>query len=299
MITIVFGLHYLALNPKTMKLYTSLVAVLSVVSSITYGQNEDFDKISIRTLPAGGNVYFMDCVDGFGGGNVAASVGKDGILIVDNMFAVMAPKLKSSLKQLKDAPVRIVVNTHFHGDHVEGNKEFKDQSVIIAHEKTAERLGLTPAVKIKERTTINFNEEDIQLIPCVNSHTDGDLAVYFTKSKVLHLGDMFFFEMFPAVYTKGGGNIKGLIASLDKLLVEIPSDAKVVPGHGNLATMKDLTDYVTMLKETVTIVESGIKKKKTLEQLKNDKVLAKYDALGSGGAQTTDQYLEMLYNLLW
>jgi len=153
-------------------------------------------------------------------------------------------------------------------------------------------------VKIKERTTISFNDEDIQLIPCVNSHTDGDLAIYFTKSKVLHLGDMFFFEMFPAVYTNGGGSIKGLIASLDKLLVDIPSDVKVVPGHGNLATMKDLSDYVTMLKETVSVVENGIKKKKTLEQLKTEKVLAKYDALGNGGAQTTDQYLEMLYKLL-
>jgi cyclase len=287
-----------------MKLQISLLAVLSVVCSITYGQNEDYDKITIRTLPAGGNVYFMDCVDGFGGGNVAASVGKDGILLVDDMYAVMAPKLKASLKLLADAPIKIVVNTHFHGDHIQGNAVFRETSAIIAHENTAKNLiennavKMMPMIRIKDRTIITFNEEDIQLIPCPNSHTDGDLAVYFPKSKVLHLGDMFFFEMFPAVYTKGGGNIKGLITSLDKLLIEIPSDVKVVPGHGNLATMKDLTDYVAMLKETVSIVEAGIKKKKTLEQLTSEKVLAKYDKLGEGGAQTTDQYLAMLFGLL-
>jgi len=287
-----------------MKLRISLLAALTVFCSITYGQNDDFDKITIRTLPAGGNVYFMDCVDGFGGGNVAASVGKDGILIVDDMYAVMAPKLKESLKQLADAPVKIVVNTHFHGDHIQGNAVFRETSAIVAHENTAKNLiennavKMMPMIRIKDRTIITFNDEDIQLIPCPNSHTSGDLAVYFPRSKVLHLGDMFFFEMFPAVYTKGGGNIKGLIESLDKLLAEIPSDVKVVPGHGNLATMKDLADYVAMLKETVSIVENGIKQKKTLEQLTSDKVLAKYDKLGEGGAQTTDQYLTMLYNLL-
>jgi len=287
-----------------MKIQCSLAVALTAVCSIAYGQNEDYDKISIRTLPAGGNVYFMDCVDGFGGGNVAASVGSDGILIVDNMYAVMAPKLKASLKQLADAPVKIVVNTHFHGDHIQGNSVFRETSAIVAHENTAKNLienkavKTIPMIRIKDRTIITFNDEDIQLIPCPNSHTDGDLAVYFPKSKVLHLGDMFFFEMFPAVYTKGGGNIKGLITSLDKLLAEIPSDVKVVPGHGNLATMKDLNDYVAMLKETVSIVENGIRKKKTLEQLTTEKVLAKYDKLGEGGAQTTDQYLAMLFNLL-
>jgi len=101
-------------EPKTMKLQLPLVAALSAVCSLAFPQNEDFEKITIRTLPAGGSVYFVDCVDGFGGGNVAASVGKDGIMMVDDMFAAMAPKLKTALKQLKDAPIRIIVNTHFH-----------------------------------------------------------------------------------------------------------------------------------------------------------------------------------------
>lgn len=292
-----------------MKTRTILVLMISMTCAMAYGQNEEYDKITIRTIPAGGSVYFMDCVDGFGGGNVLASVGSDGILLVDNMFAIMAPKLKSSLKQIADAPVKIVVNTHFHGDHIQGNMVFRESATIVAHENTAKQLirtntkdrptdKLMPMIKVKDRTNMFFNGEEIQLIHCPNSHTDGDLAVYFTKSKVLHLGDMFFFKMFPAVYTNGGGNLKGLIASLDKILVEFPAEAKVVPGHGDLATMKDLADYVTMLKETTSIVEKGIKSGKTMEQLTNDKVLAKYDALGEGGAQTTDQYLEMLYKLL-
>jgi glyoxylase-like metal-dependent hydrolase (beta-lactamase superfamily II) len=109
---------------------------------------------------------------------------------------------------------------------------------------------------------------------------------------------MFFFEMFPAVYSQGGGNIRQLIKSLEKVLVDIPADAKVVPGHGRLATMQDLKSYVAMLKETTAIVDARIKEGKTLEQMQAEKVLAKYDILGAGGAQTTEQYLAMLYKLI-
>jgi cyclase len=287
----------------------ALLLMMSITGLTSYAQNNEYDKITIRTIPAGGSVYFLDCVDGFGGGNVAASVGKDGILLVDNMFAVMAPKLKASLKQIKDAPVKVVVTTHFHGDHIQANKVFRESATIVAHENTAKQLirtnskenptdELMPMIKVGDRMIMNFNDEEIRLIHYPNSHTEGDLAVYFTKSGVLHLGDMFFFQMFPGIYKNGGGDLKGLISSLEKILAEFPADTKVIPGHGDLATMKDLANYTAMLKETTSIVEQGIGSKKTLEQLTKEKVLAKYDVLGAGGAQTTDQYLAMLYKLL-
>jgi cyclase len=267
------------------------------------------DPITVRITKASGNVYFLDCVGGFGGGNVAASIGEDGILLVDDMFAAMSPKIEAALKTILDRPIKIVLNTHFHGDHIQGNRNFQKASVIIAHENVGKRLianskesaptlRMLPAVTFADRISVNFNGEEVQMIHFANSHTDGDSIVYFTKSKVLHLGDMFFFEMFPAVYAEGGGNIKQLVLSLEKILTDIPADAKVVPGHGRLATMQDLKNYVAMLKETIGIVEVKIKEGKTLEQMRDEKVLAKYDALGSGGAQTTDQYLAMLYKLL-
>jgi len=136
------------------------------------------------------------------------------------------------------------------------------------------------------------------MIHLPNGHTDADLVVYFTESKVAHLGDMFFFGMFPGIYVQSGGNIKQLVINLEKAIKEISSDSKIIPGHGSLATVKDLTDYISMLKETISIVEAGIKAGKTLELMTKEKVLQKYDTLGSGGAQTTDQYLAMVYKLL-
>jgi glyoxylase-like metal-dependent hydrolase (beta-lactamase superfamily II) len=267
------------------------------------------DLITVRATKASGNVYFVDCTGGFGGGNVAASVGDDGILIVDDMYTVMGPKLLAALKTLSDKPVKIVLNTHFHGDHIQGNKVFRGNSVIIGHENIAKRLvaankdatptlQYVPTVTFSDRITLNFNGEEIQMIHFANSHTDSDSIVYFTKSKVLHLGDMFFFGMFPAVYSQGGGDIRQLVRSIETILAEYPPDTKVVPGHGDLATMQDLKNYLAMLKDTIGIVEAGIKAGKTLDQMQKEKVLAKYDALGSGGAQTTDQYLAMLFNLI-
>lgn len=287
----------------------SFVVLIFLISVLHVAAQDNPDSITVRATKASGNVYFLDCTGGFGGGNVAASVGDDGILLVDDMYAVMGPKLVSTLKTLSDKPVRIILNTHYHGDHIQGNKNFHNIAVIIGHENIAKRLiaankeatptlAYVPSVTFADRITLNFNGEEIQMIHFPNSHTDGDSIVYFTKSKVLHLGDMFFFGMFPAVYTQGGGDIRQIVRSIEKIVADFPADTKVIPGHGDLATMQDIKNYLAMLKDTMGIVESGIKAGKPLDQMQKEKVLARYDALGSGGAQTTDQYLSMLYNLL-
>jgi len=292
-----------------MKIF-AISSFLLLFAFVTSAPAQDkLDAVTVRAAKAAGNVYFLDCAGGFGGGNVAAAVGDDGILLVDDMYAAMGPKLLAALKTLSDKPVRIVLNTHFHGDHIQGNKNFHGTAVIIGQENIAKRLiaankesaptlDYVPAVTFSDRISINFNGEEIQMIHFPNTHTDGDSIVYFTKSKVLHLGDMFFFGMFPAVYTQGGGDIRQLVRSIEKIVADFPADTKVIPGHGDLATMQDLKNYLAMLKETIAIVDAGIKAGKTLDQMQKEKVLAKYETLGSGGAQTTDQYLAMLFKLL-
>jgi cyclase len=293
-------------HKQNIKVYAIVLLTICFYSSL-FSQG-DKNQISIESKLVSGNVHLLSCVNGFGGGNVAASVGEDGILLVDDMYVSMAEKLSARLQSMSEKPVRIVLNTHFHRDHIEGNKVLRMSTVIVAHENVRNQLiknnkeqattaEMMPLVTFTNRITIQFNGEEIQMIHFPNSHTDGDAAVYFTKSKVLHLGDMFFFGMFPAVYEKGGGDVEKLIKSLEKILIDFPADAKVIPGHGELATMKDLAEYVSMLKNSVLIVKKGIEQGKPLEQLRNEGVLAKYNELGEGGAQTTDQYLIMLYNL--
>ena len=264
----------------------------------------NLDSVAVRLQKASGSVYMADGVNGFGGGNVAASVGPDGILLVDDMYKAMVPKLQRALAGASSLPIRIVINTHFHGDHIQGNSVLGTTATIIGHENTLKRLNAGPTpptfpmVTFKDAIAIRFNGENIVVRHLPNSHTDGDAIVFFETSKVLHLGDLFFVGMFPAVYREGGGDVRQLIVSLDRVLAEYPAETKVIPGHGELATMDDLRRYTTMLKETVAAVETGLRQNKAPEDMRKDPAITKYAALGEGGAQTLAQYVDMLVKLL-
>jgi cyclase len=264
----------------------------------------NLDSVTVRLQKASGSVYMADGINGFGGGNVAASVGPDGILLVDDMYKAMVPKLQRALAGASSLPIRIVINTHFHGDHIQGNSVLGTTATIIGHENTLKRLNAGPTpptfpmVTFKDAIAIRFNGENIVVRHLPNSHTDGDAIVFFETSKVLHLGDLFFVGMFPAVYREGGGDVRQLIVSLDRVLAEYPAETKVIPGHGELATMDDLRRYTTMLKETVAAVETGLRQNKAPEDMRKDPAITKYAALGEGGAQTLAQYVDMLVKLL-
>lgn len=278
-----------------------------ILRCVAQGDNT-VERITVRSAKAGGAVYMLDCEGGFGGGNVAASIGPDGILLVDNMYEVITPKLLDALKKISPAAVRVVVNSHFHPDHIQGNSVLSPMTMIIAQENMVKRFTNSKPQWVTEKTfpqitfadslNIQFNGEEVRIFHLPNGHTDCDAFIYFTQSGVIHMGDTYFNGMFPAVYTEGGGNITQMIKNLEKILARVPDNTKFIPGHGALATKAEFAEYVKMLKETTELVSQAMKAGKTLQQAQQQKILAKYDALGSGGAQTTGQYLEMLYKLL-
>ena len=119
-------------------------------------------------------------------------------------------------------------------------------------------------------------------------------VVFFTGSKVVHMGDDYFNGMFPFIDLESGGSVQGYIAAIEKALSEIGDDMKIIPGHGPLATKADLAAYVGVLKETVAVVQKGIADGKSLDQLKAAKVLAPWDRF-SWAFISTDKYLETVY----
>src|SRR5580658_5383302 len=103
---------------------TAWVAAFVMMGTLTLcqavcAQQQDFSKVQIKVTKVSGNIYMLEG----DGGNIAASVGEDGIVIVDDQFAPLADRIQTSLKDLKitDKPVRFVINTHYHGDHTGGN----------------------------------------------------------------------------------------------------------------------------------------------------------------------------------
>ena len=287
-----------------------LAAALYCLPAVAAAQDSpDFNKVQVKVTKVAGQVYVIeDASAEFSGGNIGVSVGPDGIVLIDDKFAPLAPKIEAALRSISDQPVRYVINTHFHGDHTDGNAVFGPKSIVIAHDNTRKRMAAgrgkehppapaaaLPVITFDEKLSVHLNGEDIRAVHLPSAHTDTDVVIFFPKSNVVHLGDEFFNGIFPFIDTDGGGSVKGLIANLTKLLPQLPAGAKLIPGHGPVATAKELRAFLTMLEETSAFVESGIKAGKTLDQLKQDKSLAKY-ASWSKGFFKTDEFIAMLYN---
>jgi cyclase len=280
---------------------------LLAMSTFAFAQDDRFAKVEIKVHPVAGSVYMLEGA----GGNIGVSVGEDGIVIVDDQFAPLAPKIKAALKGISDKPVRFVINTHWHGDHVGGNGQFGTGSTIIAQENVRERMKAggnvaggevkpypkeaLPIITFNDRASVHLNGEDIKAIHFPSGHTDGDSVIYFTKSNVIHMGDDFVTYGFPFVDLESGGSVEGMIAAVEKVIATAPPDARIIPGHGPLSTVADMKPYVQMLRETRDKVAAGIKQGKTLDQLKQEKVLAGYEKW-SGDFISTDKWIETIYH---
>jgi cyclase len=279
-----------------------LVLCLFAITAFAQQQPPDFSKVEMKLTKVSGNVYMLEGM----GGNIGVLAGDDGILMIDAEYAPLGDKIRAALKTISDKPVKYVVNTHWHGDHTSGNIAFGD-SATIAHENVRQWLsseqknvfgqpvppiakaGL-PVITFESELTLHLNGDNILIFHPTNSHTDGDAVVYFASAHVVHLGDNFVNGRFPILDVPHGGSVKGMIAIDELALSHAPPDVKFIPGHGPLSTRADLEKYIAMLKDTRDIIAAGIRKGRTAEQMKQDKVLAKYDALGS-----PDRYIDFLY----
>ncbi len=279
------------MNSKTDTRLLSWIFCLAASHAVA---QQDFSKVQIKATKVAGSVYMLEGA----GGNIGVSVGEDGIVIVDDQFAPLATKIKEALKGITDKPLKFVLNTHFHGDHTGGNAEFGKDATIIAHENVRKRLeqGTTvlggevkpaakeavPIITFNDRATVHLNGEDIRAIHFPNGHTDGDSVIFFPKSKVVHMGDDFVTYGFPFVDVQNGGSVSGMIAGCEQALSMVPADVQIIPGHGPISTPADVRKYIDMLKATRALVAQAMKDGKTIDQMKSDHLLAKYDDLGKG-----------------
>ena len=292
-----------------------LAATAAVLVATAAGaQERDFSKVEIQVTKVAGSVYMLKGA----GGNIAASIGDDGIVLVDDQFAPLAEKIQAALKNQTSLPVRFVINTHWHGDHTGGNVPFGKTSTIIAQENVRKRLqsdGVAgnagsihrdepaqpkealPIITFKQDVTVHLNGEDIEAVFVPAGHTDGDSVVFFRGSNVVHMGDDFVTYGFPFIDVDSGGSIKGLIAALDTVLAKLPADVKVIPGHGTLSTIEDVRAFRQMLADTSAVVEKAIADGRTLEQMQKGKILEKWQKY-SGDFVNTDVYIETVYNSL-
>jgi cyclase len=284
-----------------MKIITpNILLVLAATASLVVAQT-DYSKVEIKTTHVSGNIYMLEGA----GGNIGVSVGPDGVLIVDDQFLPLAPKIEAALAKLHTNAPKFLLNTHWHGDHTGGNPHFGKKASIIAHTNVRKRLAdksdtpkeALPVVTFDDSLSVHFNGEEIRVIHLPPGHTDGDSVIHFTKSGVIHTGDQFFNARFPFIDLGSGGDVAGYVKNVETLLAKLPSGAKIIPGHGALATREDLVKFHQMLTETLGIVRKGIAEGKTLEQVKAVGLPEKYKDWGTGFINAS-RFFEITYNSL-
>ncbi len=275
--------------------------------------------ITIGYEVVAGNVLVVKGLDGFAGGNVAVLPGADGLLIVDDMLHGFERKLEqvfSAVKRCDDCgDLKYIINTHWHSDHTGTNEYFGGKAVVVAHEavrflladkqeiKSLEKVvpatkptGL-PDITFTTKSSVYFNGEEIELTHFPKSHTSGDIAVYFKEANVLHLGDLYFSGMFPFIDLEHGGNVQGMINSIEAVLEQYPADTKIIPGHGVVTGMTELRVFLQMLQETTKTVEKSKKAGMSLKSVQKQGLNKRW-ASWAWDFISTDTWIALVYNSL-
>ena len=225
--------------------------------------------------------------------NVIASVGSDGIIIVDANYSEYAAFLEKAIDSIGGGKkLKCIVDTHWHFDHTGGQKIFGGGVKIISHKNVKELLSkddillgdtqkaypvdALPNITFLDSLALIFNNSDIIITSVSGSHSAGDAVVYFRKEKVLHVGDIIFADQFPFVDTEHGGSVIRILESLNKIISIYPPDTRIVPGHGPAYSMSDLKEYAEMVERTTDIVSKEKQKDKSLKEIQSENVLGEF-----------------------
>jgi cyclase len=292
----------------THRLLLSLSLLLLTASASA--QDQDFSKVEVKTVPVAGSVSMLQG----SGGNIGVLVGADGVLIVDDEYASLVPKIKAAVAQLSPKPIRFVVNTHWHGDHTGGNAPMgTDGAVIVAQDNVYKRLSTeqvngfskktippSPAVALPQVTfadsvTFQFDGEEVAVLHVAAAHTDGDSVIWFKKANVVHMGDNFFNGLYPFIDTGSGGSIDGMVAAVGLVLGRIDDQTKVIPGHGPLGSKADLKKFHDMLATVRDRIKKAIQQGKTQDQVVASKPTAEFDAVWGHGFLKPEDFVAMTY----
>ncbi len=226
------------------------------------------------------------------GGNIGLSIGEDGAFVIDDKFARFGEQIIETVQSLTDAPIKFVINTHYHGDHTGANAILKDTgATVIAHDNVRKRMGLTfenklfgrtvdatspelwPTVTFSQSSTFHFNGQTVKVIHTPHAHTDGDSIIYFEDANILHMGDNYFKGMFPYIDVDAGGSLQGMIKSHNQALSLANADTVIIPGHGALANKTELTETRDMLVTVQNRVDQRIKSGQSLDDILADNIL--------------------------
>jgi len=311
------------------KLNKTLSAALLLLAAPFTVAQQDFDAVEIHTLKVRDNIYMLVG----SGGNITVQTGDEGVLIIDTQYAQLSDKILAAIRELSDKPLRYIINTHHHGDHVGGNANLREAGFtpvggnvggdlsdagegarILAHENVLLNMAADENVSTEmwptmtffnDKRDIYFNDEGIRVMHQPNAHTNGDSIIFFRKSDVITTGDAYITSFYPFIDMSSGGSINGFIdaanAIIDLVIPEYGQDGGtlVIPGHGRLSDIGDVINW----REMLTIVRDRIVDMKdrgmSLEDVLAARPTRDYDPRWAGeGIFSTENFVTAVYMTL-
>jgi glyoxylase-like metal-dependent hydrolase (beta-lactamase superfamily II) len=281
-------------------------AALSMVGSAFAQAPTDYSKVEIKTDKIAPNFYVLNG----SGGAIGVLAGPDGVLMVDSQFAPLTEKIVAAVKQISNAPIRFLINTHVHPDHTGGNENLaKMGTVIFAREELRNRLahpatgtpaptGALPLITYTSPLTFHMDGEDVQAIPIPKAHTDGDTLVYFPNNNVIMIGDYVRTIQYPNIDRANGGSLNGMLAGIDAAIKLCNAQTKVVPGHGDVTDRVGLINHRDMIIAIRDKIAPLVAQGKTLQEVLAAKPTADFDAKVPNANTTTERFVTQVYQEL-
>ena len=264
---------------------TSLSLTLVLSNNAYAHKHAAKSEISFETTKIRNGLYMLNGVGGFAGGNIALTVGDDGVVMIDNGVSALLDVLKEEIKKTTDKPIDYLINTHLHQDHTGNNAGFSsDGAQIISHDNVRSALSekkptdALPIMTFSDQMTLHVNGDTAKIIHVKNAHTNGDAVIHFQKANVIHTGDLMFNGLFPFIDADNGGRLDGVITGLKMIASLSNSETKIIPGHGPLASKPDVEKTIAILEDARNLISALVEQGKTDEEIHSVNPLNKYES---------------------
>ena len=290
-------------NDMKHTIFASAAVLMSLVSVAPRAQQREFSAVEIKAHHVAGTFYYLEGE----GGNVGLSIGDDGIVMIDDQFASLSEKILAAIRGLSDAPIKFLINTHMHPDHIGGNANFGAMGItILAQDNVRARMArgirggppapavALPIITFTDPVTVHMNGEEVSALPMPPAHTDGDTYIVFHGSNVIHMGDVFRTTGYPVIDRESGGTLEGTLDALQQAVELAGADTKILPGHGVVSDRDDVSAFRDMIVEVRNRISQLVRQGMTLEEVLAARPTADLDArYGSPDRFLTAVYQEL------